>query len=594
MFCSNCGKDLSDNATFCDECGSPVHSQDAQNAVPTTPEADLSTGGEETSMIQEMTKGESDVEGGIEPKTVAPEEDLNVSVDTPLRGIVQTVPCSTELSDTDVSESKAISEEEKGEQEQKTKKLHRLLKVLIGVAIAFVALVIISVLVSSRPLALESSVAVENIGASFPKSWTVEEGYHQFGSDKAKFIVPSDKPEDGFVYLDSFGSKDKLNKGIDSADEMLKGIGFDTSGDAEALVIDGNNAYKVPVTISISGTEMSGSAVLVDTDGDVGVCCAVSGSGADHNVSPTMQAVLDSLVTGSRCEVTFKSEDKTVATEAAYCFSWIGGSVEAPRDITRDGYVLDGWKVVGDSSAEVDGQDGATIVNNITDDITVEAEWVAAHTVTFTDGQGNVLSSSLVRDGDAATAPSTPTRDGYAFSRWDTDYSSVTSDMTITAIWRQKHTVTFTDGQGKTLSTKTVLDGDPAKAPTSPSRDGYTFEGWDTDFSAVTSDITVSPIWKALPTLSQKNAVATAKSYLSFTSFSYSGLIEQLEFDQYSHEDAVYGADNCGADWNEQAAKKAKEYLSFTSFSRNGLIDQLEFEGFTSEQAEYGVNAVGL
>ncbi|MGL5173096.1 MAG: Ltp family lipoprotein, partial [Olsenella sp.] len=70
--------------------------------------------------------------------------------------------------------------------------------------------------------------------------------------------------------------------------------------------------------------------------------------------------------------------------------------------------------------------------------------------------------------------------------------------------------------------------------------------------------------------------------------------IEQLEFDQYSHEDAVYGADNCGADWNEQAAKKAKEYLSFTSFSRNGLIDQLEFEGFTSEQAEYGVNAVGL
>lgn len=40
--------------------------------------------------------------------------------------------------------------------------------------------------------------------------------------------------------------------------------------------------------------------------------------------------------------------------------------------------------------------------------------------------------------------------------------------------------------------------------------------------------------------------------------FSYTGLIEQLEYEQYSHDDAVYAADNCGADWNEQAAKKHK------------------------------------
>ena len=43
--------------------------------------------------------------------------------------------------------------------------------------------------------------------------------------------------------------------------------------------------------------------------------------------------------------------------------------------------------------------------------------------------------------------------------------------------------------------------------------------------------------------------------------FSYSGLVEQLEFEQYSHDDAVYAADNCGADWNKQAAKSAKNYL---------------------------------
>ncbi len=76
--------------------------------------------------------------------------------------------------------------------------------------------------------------------------------------------------------------------------------------------------------------------------------------------------------------------------------------------------------------------------------------------------------------------------------------------------------------------------------------------------------------------------------------FSYTGLIEQLEYEQYSHDDAVYAADNCGADWNEQAAKKAQSYLDIMEFSRQGLIDQLQFEGYTYEQAVYGVNQVGL
>lgn len=94
-------------------------------------------------------------------------------------------------------------------------------------------------------------------------------------------------------------------------------------------------------------------------------------------------------------------------------------------------------------------------------------------------------------------------------------------------------------------------------------------------------------------TTGQKNALAKAASYLSFTSFSYSGLVDQLKFEGFSDEDSVFAADHCGADWNEQAALKAQSYLEFMSFSRQGLIDQLLFEGFTYEQAEYGVSAVG-
>ncbi|MCI8474546.1 MAG: hypothetical protein HFF07_04340 [Oscillospiraceae bacterium] len=75
--------------------------------------------------------------------------------------------------------------------------------------------------------------------------------------------------------------------------------------------------------------------------------------------------------------------------------------------------------------------------------------------------------------------------------------------------------------------------------------------------------------------------------------FSYTGIINQLEFEGYSTAEATYGADNCGADWNEEASKAAKEYLDLMSFSRNGLIEQLEFEGYTHEQAVYGAEANG-
>lgn len=94
-------------------------------------------------------------------------------------------------------------------------------------------------------------------------------------------------------------------------------------------------------------------------------------------------------------------------------------------------------------------------------------------------------------------------------------------------------------------------------------------------------------------TLGQKNALGSAEDYLNYASFSHKGLIEQLEYDEYTKEDATFAADNCGADWNEQAERKAQEYLDYSSFSKGDLISQLEYDGFTKEQAEHGVKAVG-
>lgn len=117
--------------------------------------------------------------------------------------------------------------------------------------------------------------------------------------------------------------------------------------------------------------------------------------------------------------------------------------------------------------------------------------------------------------------------------------------------------------------------------------------GWDDSTKTVTLGKKAVSTDTGSITIGQKNALESAKKYLSVTAFSYTGLIKQLEYEKYSTEDATYAADNCGADWFEQAAKSAKNYLNIMSFSRDGLIKQLEYEGFTHEQAVYGAEANG-
>ncbi len=94
-------------------------------------------------------------------------------------------------------------------------------------------------------------------------------------------------------------------------------------------------------------------------------------------------------------------------------------------------------------------------------------------------------------------------------------------------------------------------------------------------------------------TIGQDNALKSAKEYLKTSSFSYYGLVEQLKYEGFSTDEATYAVDNCGADWNEQAAQAAQDYLDIMSFSRSELIDQLVYDGFSKDQAEYGVSAAG-
>lgn len=123
-----------------------------------------------------------------------------------------------------------------------------------------------------------------------------------------------------------------------------------------------------------------------------------------------------------------------------------------------------------------------------------------AYEVRFLDYDGEVLKTELVTIGGSATAPSIPRRTGHTFKAWDTDFSNVNSNLTVTATYTQnEYTVIFTDYDDTVLKTCHVKHGSPAIAPPNPIREGFVFERWNTVFSSVTGDLTVKATYKANP-----------------------------------------------------------------------------------------------
>ena len=58
-----------------------------------------------------------------------------------------------------------------------------------------------------------------------------------------------------------------------------------------------------------------------------------------------------------------------------------------------------------------------------------------SHTVTFLDWDGTILDTQTVAYGGNATAPANPTRTNYVFAGWDTPFTAVTENLTVTALY---------------------------------------------------------------------------------------------------------------------------------------------------------------
>ena len=164
-------------------------------------------------------------------------------------------------------------------------------------------------------------------------------------------------------------------------------------------------------------------------------------------------------------------------------------AITAPADPTREGYTFIGW-------------DTEIPTTMPAENMTVTAQWeINRYTITFDTAGGSEIASITQDYGTAITAPADPTREGYTFIGWDREIPETmpAENMTVTARWEiNQYTITFDTAGGSEIAPITQDYGTAITAPADPTREGYTFIGWDREIPETmpAENITVTAQWK--------------------------------------------------------------------------------------------------
>jgi uncharacterized repeat protein (TIGR02543 family) len=173
---------------------------------------------------------------------------------------------------------------------------------------------------------------------------------------------------------------------------------------------------------------------------------------------------------------------------------------------TKSGYTFGGWYYDDDFTTQAYAED------ELEDDVTLYAKWILnTYTITYNSNGG----SNIPQTSDATQLPNPlpiPTRTGYYFQGWfyDSDFTnealagdSLTSDVTLYAMWTQYNRIFFNTNGGNTIPTIITTDIIPDNLPI-PERNNDIFIGWYYDESLsdpvesndiISSNITLYASW---------------------------------------------------------------------------------------------------
>lgn len=164
----------------------------------------------------------------------------------------------------------------------------------------------------------------------------------------------------------------------------------------------------------------------------------------------------------------------------------------------RTGYRFLGWYRNGEKVESIPGDNRGSVV--------LTAMWeIHTFTVTFVDLQGDGLYTETVPYGGAVqNPPEPPSVYRKIFVSWSYNINIVSSDMTVTPVYKEHtHSVIFdTDGK-QDVATQNPYYGENAVKPADPINGEYSFEGWYLpsgelyDFSyPLNGDTTLTAVWR--------------------------------------------------------------------------------------------------
>ena len=181
---------------------------------------------------------------------------------------------------------------------------------------------------------------------------------------------------------------------------------------------------------------------------------------------------------------------------------------------TRTGHTQVGWATV-DGGEKVYGLDAVYTQNEA---LTLYPVWnTNKYTITFDTNGGSEIAPITQDYGTAITAPADPTREGYTFIGWDREIPATmpAENVTVTAQWEiNRYTVTFDTNGGSEIAPITQDYGTAITAPADPTREGYTFIGWDKAIPATmpAENVTVTAQWQLAARMPDRELVIYYKS----------------------------------------------------------------------------------
>ena len=144
---------------------------------------------------------------------------------------------------------------------------------------------------------------------------------------------------------------------------------------------------------------------------------------------------------------------------------------------TKYGHEFIGWQ-------RVDSETGAVLGSPITiaSDTALKAVWLQnIFTVTFVGINGNVLKKEEVERGHMATAPDVPEVERFRFQNWDADFTVITEDLTVTAVYLPTYIISYDTGDGSVVTDTEFCSNEMPIAPADPTKRFHSFEGWFLD-----------------------------------------------------------------------------------------------------------------